>query len=208
MHTTTWLAFAAAYFAMGVTPGPVTLMVMSYALTSGRRTALFVVAGTTLGDVTCCLLAAAGLGAIIAASAVAFTALKVGGGLYLVVRGGRMWREAGLPVAEGTTPERPALRMFGHAYLTTVLNPKTVLFFMVFLPQFIDAGRPLVPQLAVLVPTILVLGALIDGGYSLSASVVRRVLRTPRAQARMGRACGGLLVGEGVLAMGSRLATG
>lgn len=208
MHLTNWLAFAAAYCAMGVTPGPVTLMVMSYALTSGRRTALFVVAGTTLGDATCCLLAAAGLGAIIAASSVAFTALKVVGALYLVFLGVRMWRSAGMLLAEGATPARPALRMFGHAYLTTVLNPKTVLFFMVFLPQFIDAGRPLLPQLAVLIPTIFVLGALIDGSYSLSASAVRRVLRTPRAQARMGRACGGLLVGEGVLAMGSRIAAG
>ena len=208
MHPTTWLAFAAAYAAMAVTPGPVTLLVMSYALTSGRRTALSVVAGTTLGDATCCVLAAAGLGAVIAASAVAFTALKVVGALYLVFLGVRMWRSAGLPVAEDATPARPALRMFAHAYVTTVLNPKTVLFFMVFLPQFIDATRPLLPQLAVMIPTIFVLGALVDGSYSMSAGVVRRVLRTRRAQVRMGRACGGLLVGEGVLAMGARLAAG
>jgi threonine/homoserine/homoserine lactone efflux protein len=207
MHTATWLAFVAAYAAMAITPGPVTLLVMSYALSSGRRTALAVVAGTTLGDATCCMLAAIGLGAIIAASATAFTALKLVGAAYLIFLGVRMWRTAARPAspAEAVLP-RSALRMFGHAYLTTVLNPKTVLFFMVFLPQFLDPGRPLLPQLAVLLPTIFMVGGLVDGSYSFSAAMIRHKLRTPRAQVRMGRACGSLLVGEGIVAMGARLA--
>lgn len=207
MHIGTWIAFTFAYAALAATPGPVTLLVMSYALTSGRRTAFSVVAATTLGDVTCCLLAAAGLGALIAASATAFTVLKVIGAAYLIVLGVRMWRAAAEAVAASAAMRpRSMARMFGHAYLTTVLNPKTVLFFMVFLPQFIDSQRSLLPQLTVMLPTILVIGGLIDAGYSLSAGMMRRFLHSPRWQARLGRACGGLLVGEGVAAMAIRLA--
>lgn len=207
MHVGTWIAFALAYAALAATPGPVTLLVMSYALTSGRRTALAVVAATTLGDVTCCFLAATGLGALIAASATAFAVLKTVGAAYLIFLGVRMWRAAAVPVA-ATVAARPRsmARMFGHAWLTTVLNPKTVLFFMVFLPQFLDSSRSLPPQLTAMLPTIFVVGGLIDGGYSLFAGLMRRVLRTPLSQARMGRACGGLLVGEGVAAMTARLA--
>ena len=79
-------------------------------------------------------------------------------------------RRTALSVVAGTmpgdaaaTPERPALRMFGYGWLTTVVNPKTVLFFMVFLLQFLGSGRPLLPRLARLIPTIFVPGALVDG---------------------------------------------
>lgn len=214
MSVTVWLAFLAAYAAMAAIPGPVVVLIVSYALTSSRRMALAVVAGTTLGDATCCVAAGVGLGALIAASATAFTVLKVAGAAYLVFLGVRMWLSAGTATAVEVpdSPDLPvrrdraALHIFGHAYVTTVLNPKTVLFFMVFLPQFLDQGQPLLPQFAVLLPTIFVVGGAIDGSYSLSANAMRRVLRTPRAQSRVGKACGGLLVGEGVLAVGARLA--
>lgn len=199
MDLTLWAAFAVAYGLMAVTPGPVTLLVMSYALSQGRRSAWAVVAGTTLGDATCMLAAMLGLGALLAASATAFAVLKVAGALYLVFLGIRLWRA---PVAaEGTAPPSAGIgRMFVHAWLTTVLNPKTVLFFMVFLPQFVDAHARFAPQVAIFAITIVAVGGIVDGGYSLAAGWLRRFARRPRAQRAVNRAAGGLLVGEGVLA--------
>ena len=199
MDLTLWLAFATAYAVMAVTPGPVTLLVMSYALSQGRRSAMAVVAGTTLGDATCMLAAMLGVGALLAASATAFLVLKLAGAAYLVFLGVRLWRA---PVATEAVapPIAGALRMFVHAYLTTVLNPKTVLFFMVFLPQFLDPHTGLLRQAALLFPTILVLGGLIDGGYSFGAASLRRFTRRPATQRVVNRAAGGVLVGEGVAA--------
>ncbi len=201
MSTTLWAAFAVAYLVMAITPGPVTLLVMSYALTQGRRSALAVVAGTTLGDASCMATAMLGLGALLRASAAAFLVLKLLGAVYLVFLGVAMWRS---PVAIATDAAgrsgTPAWRMFLHAYLTTVLNPKTVLFFMVFLPQFMDARASLLPQLGIFAATIVALGGAVDGGYSLFASALRRFMRRARAQRAVNRVAGGLLVGEGVLA--------
>ena len=200
MTYATWAAFAAAYGLMAVTPGPVTLLVMSYALSQGRRSALAVVAGTTLGDATCMLAAMLGLGALLAASAGAFAVLKIAGAAYLVFLGLRLWRA---PVAaEGQPAAAPAgaMRMFAHAWVTTVLNPKTVLFFMVFLPQFIDPQARLAPQAAILGGTILAVGGTIDGGYSLGAGWLRRFTRRPRAQRAVNRVAGSLLMGEGFVA--------
>ncbi len=204
MSLTLWMAFAVAYTVMAVTPGPVTLLVVSYALTQGRRSALAVVAGTTLGDASCMAAAMLGLGALLAASATAFMVLKLAGAAYLVFLGVAMWRAPiAAASADGAEPDgraRPAWRMFLHAYLTTVLNPKTVLFFMVFMPQFMDPHAPLLPQLGMFAATILVLGGAVDGSYSLFGSRLRRFTRRPRAQRAVNRVAGGVLVGEGVLA--------
>ena len=199
MDLTLWIAFVVAYGLMAVTPGPVTMLVMSYALSQGRRSALAVVAGTTLGDATCMLAAMLGVGALLAASATAFEVLKVAGAIYLVFLGVKLWRAP--VVAEGASPPPTNMgRMFVHAWLTTVLNPKTVLFFMVFLPQFIDSHVKFTTQVGILWVTILVVGGIVDGSYSVAASSLRRFTRRPHTQRRVNRAAGGLLVGEGVLA--------
>ncbi len=208
MRLTLWLAFCLAYLVMAITPGPVTLLVTSYAITQGRRTALAVVSGTILGDCTCLVAALLGLGAVLAASAKAFAALKFAGALYLVFLGVRMWRAPALvaaaaaagPARTGTRPSR----MFLHAYLTTTLNPKTVLFFMVFVPQFIDLRAPHLPQFAALVPSVLVLGALTDGSYAMAAASLHCFIRAPRIARLANRVCGGILVGEGVVAAAAR----
>lgn len=201
MSAVLWAAFAVAYVGMAVTPGPVVLLVMSYALTQGRRSALAVVAGTTLGDASCMAAAMLGLGALLRASAGAFLVLKLLGAAYLVFLGVRMWRAPAAAAADaGGRAGRPAWRMFLHAYLTTVLNPKAILFFVVFMPQFMDPRAPLLPQLGIFAATIVLLGAAVDGSYSVFAGSLRRFTRRPRAQRAVNRVAGGVLVGEGVLA--------
>jgi threonine/homoserine/homoserine lactone efflux protein len=201
MNLTTWIAFTFAYTLMAVAPGPVIVLVVSYAIARGRRTAFAVVAGTTLGDATCLAAAAFGVGAILAASATAFTILKLAGAAYLVFLGVQLWRA--LPAEEAEAPERSPRslgRVFLHAYLTTALNPKSILFFMVFVPQFMDPHAPLLPQLAAMLASVMACGTVVDGGYSMFAASLRRFIRARRAQRAVNRVAGGMLVGEGVLA--------
>ena len=200
MSLTLWVAFAIAYSLMALAPGPTILLVVSYALARGRRTALAVVAGTGLGDATCLAAATAGVGAILAASSTAFLVLKLAGAAYLVVLGVRLWRTPMLRADASAPPPRSLWLVFLHAYCTTIFNPKPILFFMVFVPQFINEHAPLLPQLAIMEATVLLCGAMVDGGYSLFAAHLRRFVRTPGAQRAVNRTTGGLLVGEGVLA--------
>lgn len=200
MSFTAWIAFALAYGLMAAAPGPTTLLVVSYGLAQGRRTSLAVVAGTTIGDASCLAAAMFGIGAVLAASATAFFALKVAGALYLVFLGVRIWRAPPLPHGEAPPAPRSLSRVFVHAYLTTVFNPKSILFFMIFVPQFMNEHAPLLPQFAVMAATVLACGAGIDGSYSLFAAHLRRFIRTPRVQRVVNRISGGLLVGEGIAA--------
>lgn len=199
MSLAAWLAFALAYTVMAVAPGPTTLLVVSYGLGHGRRTALAVVAGTSLGDATCLTAALFGVGAVLAASATAFLALKIAGGVYLAFVGFRLWRAPVLAAGEAPPP-RSLRRAFLHAWLTTVFNPKAILFFMVFVPQFINERARLEPQFAALLATVLVCGAAVDGSYTLFATRLRRLIRTERVQRLVNRASGGLLIGEGIAA--------
>ncbi len=201
MHLTAWIAFTLAYTLMALAPGPVILLVVSYAITNGRRTALAVVAATALGDATCLSAAVLGLGALLATSETAFVVLKLAGAAYLVFLGVKLWRAPPLPPrGEPGASRRSVWRVFLHAYLTTVLNPKSVLFFMVFVPQFMDPRAPLLPQLVPMLASVLVCGTMVDGSYSVFAGSLRRFIRAPRAQRAVNRVTGGALVAEGALA--------
>lgn len=207
MHWTTWLTFAVAYAVMAAAPGPTVVLVMSYAVSQGRRTAGAVVAGTVFGDATCLAAAVLGLGALLAASATAFTLLKLAGAAYLVVLGLKIWRSPPVPIVSGGAGlGKPHWQTFAHAYLVTVLNPKSVLFFMVFVPQFLDAAAPLWPQLVAMLAGVLLCGVLVDGGYTVFAASLRRFIATRRTQRAVNRVAGGILIGEGVLAAGWRAA--
>lgn len=195
-----WLAFAAASAVLVAIPGPTVLLVVSYALAQGRRSAWATVAGVALGDFTAMTASMLGLGVLLAASAAAFTVLKWIGALYLVYLGIRLWRA---PVsAEGMATaavETRADRMFFHAYAVTALNPKSIVFFVAFLPQFLDAAVPVLPQMAVFEATFLVLASLNAFAYALMASAARRAIRRPAVQRAVNRIGGSLLIGAGAL---------
>ena len=198
MHPLVWITFALAYTLMAISPGPVIAVIVSYAITSGRRTSLAVVAATALGDATILVAASLGVGALLASSAAAFTWLKLGGALYLIVLGILMWRAP--PQAEAPQPPRSRRRAFLHAYATTVLNPKGVLFFAVFLPQFLDTRAPLAPQVAIMAMTVITCGLMVDGSYTLLATRLALRLRSARARRIANRFAGGTLIAEGTLA--------
>ena len=141
-----WLAFVAASAVLLVIPGPTVLLVVSYAMGQGWRTAVPISAGVALGDFTAMTLSMLGVGALLATSAALFTALKWIGASYLIWLGIKLWKFAGeLNAAPRTEKVSPA-RMLGHAWLVTALNPKSITFFVAFLPQFLNPASDFITQ--------------------------------------------------------------
>jgi threonine/homoserine/homoserine lactone efflux protein len=179
-----WLAFVAASAVVLLIPGPTVLLVVSYALGQGRRSALATVAGVALGDLTSVTLAMLGLGALLAASAELFTALRWIGAAYLIYLGIKLWRAPVTPAELTQESETRHVRMLGHAYLVTALNPKATIFFVAFLPQFLDPSGAVAGQLVLLGATFVVMAAINALGYALMASAARGAIRSTALAAR------------------------
>ena len=200
MSLETWAAFAAASAVLVAIPGPTVMLVLSYALSRGRRVAVSTALGVALGDliaITVCLL---GLGALIAASAAAFAALKWIGAAYLVWLGVKLIRAP----ASGLPDPGEARGTFGHAAVVTALNPKGIAFFVAFVPQFIDPARPVLPQAAIVVATFVAIGGINALLYALAADALRARIARPRVLSTLQKAGGATLIGMGALLALSR----
>lgn len=196
-----WLAFTAASAIMLAIPGPTVLLVVSYALGHGRKSALATVAGVTLGDFTAMTASMLGLGALLATSAALFTGLKWIGAAYLVYLGYKLWRAPAGGLEAEAAPDLNPKRMLLHAYAVTALNPKSIVFFVAFVPQFLVASAPLLPQMLLFEATFLVLAATNALLYALAASAARSTIRKPVVQRIVNRIGGSLLIGAGLVAV-------
>lgn len=204
-----WFVFVAASVVLLLIPGPTVLLILSYALSQGRRVALATVSGVTLGDFLAMSASLMGLGALVLASATLFTVLKWVGAVYLVYLGVQLWRSAGSGAALGALAETtalPARAVFGHAALVTALNPKSIAFFVAFVPQFVDPAAPLLPQFAILIATFVGLAGLNTLAYALLADRMRAKIGRPGVIAGLSRAGGVALVGMGVMTAALRRA--
>lgn len=199
MSLETWLAFVAASTVLVVIPGPTVLLVVSYALGQGFRAALPMAFGVALADVTAMTLSMLGIGALLAASATLFTLLKIAGALYLIWLGIKLWRAGGTLNAKPVTGTSRPWKMFGHAWLVTVLNPKGITFFVAFLPQFLDRHGNFWTQMAIFEATFVFLAFTNTLTYAALASRARGLFASPVAIRRLNRSGGTLLVGAGVL---------
>jgi len=204
----TWLAFSAASALLMIIPGPTILLVISYALGQGWRAALPMAIGVALGDFTAMTLSMLGLGALLAASATIFTILKWAGAAYMIWLGIKLWRAGGslnaTPRSDGTS----MARMLGHAWLVTALNPKSIIFFVAFLPQFLDPHGDFLTQMAIFETTFLVLAFANALGYAAIASRARRAIRNERLVGAANKVGGSLLIGAGVLTATARAGQG
>jgi threonine/homoserine/homoserine lactone efflux protein len=197
-----WIAFVAASAVLLVIPGPTILTVISYSVAHGRRANVPLVTAVALGDSTALLVSLVGLGALLAASAFWFALVKWVGGLYLLYLGFKLLR-AGVVSAEVAAPQAPSSRwrLFLNTYLVTALNPKGIVFFVAFLPQFIHPGAGVTRQLWVLAVTFVVLATLNATLYAVFAASARRLLSSAKAQRRFNLAGGSLLSAAGVWAL-------
>src|SRR3954470_388752 len=170
MSLEAWLAYVAATAILVVIPGPTILTVISYSMAQGSRARLPLVAAVALGDSTALVLSLLGLGTLLAASAFWFAVVKIAGGLYLLFLGIRMLR-AGVSPVEVLRPAAPSSmwRLFGNTWLVTALTPKGIVFFVAFLPQFINRHADLNHQLWVLAITFVVMAMINSTLYALFA---------------------------------------
>jgi len=199
----TILLFAAVTAALFVVPGPSVVYIVTRSVAQGRAAGLVSVLGMHVGTTPYVLAATLGLSALLTTSSSAFLIVKSLGAAYLIWLGMRKLRtrRAGEdPTAE--PPPAPLRRVFGQAVLVSMLNPKTLLFYTAFLPQFVDPARGSVPlQVMIFCAGFLVLGMASDGMYALLSSILAGRLRgTARGRRRLHRSSGVVYVLLGVFA--------
>ena len=200
MTAETWLLFVAASVLVLAIPGPTVLLVVSHALAGGASSGWRTVPGVALGDAVAITVSILGLGALLATSAALFTLLKWLGALYLIALGIRLWRAPAADAREALVARDRAQRSATwQAFAVTVLNPKSIAFFVAFLPQFVAADAPAWPQLVILALTFVILATLNATLYAVVAGTFRARLQrltTRRAGNRIG---GAVLIGAGIV---------
>ena len=159
--------------------------------------------GVALGDFTAMTLSMLGIGALLAASSKLFVILRLLGAAYLIWLGVKLWRSGGTLDAQPRTDEASSFKMIGHAWLVTTLNPKSITFFVAFLPQFLSPISGFWQQMAIFELTFLVLAFSNAFGYGLVASRARSSVRNPKTISAFNKVGGSLLIGAGVAAAAS-----
>lgn len=198
MSLETWLAFTLASGVLVLIPGPTVLLVISYALGQGWRSALPTAIGVALGDFTAMTLSMLGLGAVLQTSAVLYLALKWIGAAYLIWLGIGLWRSGGSLTVTPRHERTRSRTMIAHAWFVTALNPKSLTFFIAFLPQFMDQSGDFWLQMLIFESTFLVLAFTNVLFYALTASRARDLVASERAIRLFNRGGGALLAGAGL----------
>ena len=196
----TLLTYMGVVLGLFLIPGPAVLLTLGRAATDGRQVGVATGLGIATGDLGHAAMTTFGLSAILMTSALAFEIVKYLGVAYLVYLGIKEWRAAAADLTR-TRPERKSPRsMFTRALLVSMTNPKTLLFYGAFFPQFVSRDHAFLPQVVLLSATFVVTAVLVDGSWALAAARVRHLLAT-RGRLR-NRIAGGMLMGAGaVLAM-------
>lgn len=197
----TLAVFAAATLALLLVPGPAVTYIITRSVAQGRTAGLVSVLGIHAGSVVHVVAAALGITALLAASATAFTIVKYLGAAYLIYLGVRKLLERA-PLETGEVRIASHRRLFTEGFVVNVLNPKTAVFFLAFLPQFADPARgPVAPQIILLGVVWILLGMASDGGYALLAAALSgRIRRSRRAARRLDVGSGLIYLGLGAAA--------
>lgn len=202
-----FFGFLAAAVVITASPGPDNLMVLGVGMSKGRACGIAFGLGCALGCLTHTLLATLGVSALIAASPMAFTALKVFGGLYLIWLGwGALRSKGGAQVAAEGLPDESLARLFGKGLFANSINPKVVLFFLSFLPQFVVAERGGVSWQTAQLGLVFTLQACVLFGLLgyFSGAIGKWINRSPRAGLWLDRIAGTIFVGLGVRLIAAR----
>jgi homoserine/homoserine lactone efflux protein len=194
------IAFVAAVTVLMAIPGPNVALIVANSVAHGARYGLLTVAGTSTAMVLQLGLVAIGMTPLLGALGSWFELLRWIGVAYLVYLGIREWRAPAVDLTRTPPEGKSPRRMFTRALLVSMTNPKTLLFYGAFFPQFVSAHHPFLPQVVLLSATFVAIAVLVDGGWALAAARARRLLAS-RGRLR-NRIAGGMLMGAGaVLAM-------
>jgi len=195
----TLLVFAGASVAMLIFPGPSVIYIVTRSVEQGRRAGLVSMLGVEAGGLVHVAAAALGISAIVASSATAFSIVKYAGAAYLVYLGVQRWR-GGERSEPGREPQAHG-DLFRQGMVVNILNPKTAIFFLAFLPQFVDPSMAVAPQVLVLGVEFIAIAVISDGAYALIAGTLgERIRDSALANRWVDRAAGGTLVALGGLA--------
>ena len=193
-----YLAFVAATALLIVIPGPAVALIVANALAHGSRGALVSVAGVSTAVVGQLIVVGFGMASAMALMAEWFEWLRWLGVAYLVYLGLRQWRARPAALGDIAAPRVPRARLYWTGFAVNATNPKVLLFYAAFFPQFIDPTQPVGPQIVLICVTFLVVQCLIDGGYAVLGGRLRPWFAS-RARARWrNRVTGGLLIGAGL----------
>ena len=196
MDLHTWVIYALAAIGLSLSPGPNGLLALTHGALHGRRKAMFTIAGGAAGFVTVIALSMFGIGALLKTSLVWLAVMKWVGGAYLVWLGIQVWRSPPIGLElRAAAAQRPGWSLFQQGLLSSLTNPKGLLFFAAFLPQFIDPARSMLLQFAIMAGTF---GVTEIGTEFFLASMAHRIspwLR--RVGRRFNQACGGVFIAIG-----------
>lgn len=203
MNIESFIPFVLASALILVIPGPTVILVITQAVAYGRKSVIPLAAGVMLGDFTAMTCSLLGLGALLAASAALFILFKWIGALYLFYLGIKMLRSN--PMDFGKRQRARNLSpwaLFRSSYIVTALNPKSIAFFVGFLPQFIDPHLPMIPQMSLLGGTFLILATISSSLYAVFAGRLSELTKKERVRKWFNRCGGGALIGAAVVTAG------
>ncbi len=197
MSLETYAAYLIACIVIIIVPGPTVTLIVANSLKHGTRAGLLNVAGTQFGLGIMVLVAGIGLSSVVATLGHGFEWLRLAGAAYLIWLGWKMFRSAGADL-DGTAPAKPPRGgFFLQGALVALSNPKTLLFFGAFFPQFLDPARDHATQIAIMGATALLFAALSDGAYALLSGKAGHLLSRNRVRL-LSKLSGGFLVGGGL----------
>jgi len=192
----TWLIYLAAAIGLSLSPGPNGLLALTHGALHGRRMTLWTIFGGSFGFVAVIALSMFGIGALLQTSLLWLTVLKWLGGAYLVWLGIQVWRAPALGVElMALSSERGGWSLFRQGALSAMTNPKGILFFAAFLPQFIDPARSLVMQFLIMAGTFAGIEVITEFLIASTAHRIRPWLE--RSGKRFNQACGGIFIAIG-----------
>ena len=208
MSMEVWLGFFAACWVISLSPGAGAIASMSSGLQYGFWRGYWNALGLQLGLILQIAIIAAGVGAVLAASATAFQIIKWFGVAYLVYLAYKQWRALPLDMSDESAvrPIGKPLSLVFRGFLVNVSNPKALVFMLAVLPQFINPHEPLLPQYVAITVTMVAVDMLVMAGYTGLAARVLRLLRTPKQQKRLNRTFAGLFIGAATFLATLRLA--
>ena len=193
-----WLAYTFVTATFLLIPGPTILLVISYSLISGRQVVFALLLGVGLGDIVAMILSFIGVGLLLQTVTIAFQFLKWIGAAYLIWLGIRMWRSASESMELSAIIDNKVWHaIMANAFIITALNPKSIVFFLAFLPQFINSEKPFLTQSLILGSTFLVLAIISVLFYSMLASFTGQQMQLSLIHRWTNRIGGSLLIGAG-----------
>ena len=193
-----WLAYTFVTATFLLIPGPTILLVISYSLIRGRQAVFALLLGVGMGDIVAIILSFIGVGLLLQTVTIAFQFLKWIGAAYLIWLGIRMWRSASESMElSAITDNKVWHAIMANAFVITALNPKSIVFFLAFLPQFINSEKPFITQSLILGSTFLILAIISVLFYSMLASFTGQQMQLSLIHRWTNRIGGSLLIGAG-----------